>query len=195
MLDINRTQKKVIKDFMLHVEHILDPHRHFNLHGRTWRRPGTANGAGSSMYVLPVPLLISENLRMLSEGNSEDTSLNQQANIYAHRSPDEGASDSPSGYRRHPHPHPHQHSSSFSNHHGTEEHADKTDDPDDKRQIYEWFKVNAEELVAKVVKRIEDLEVLERTAQSTASSVSLCFDFEFSVIHTSVAANLCSAFS
>lgn len=92
------------------------------------------------------------------------------------RSQDEKGSDFQSGYLRHPHHHP-QSSSSLSNHHGTDEHTDKKDDIDDKRETYEWFKVNAEELVAKVSKRIEDLEVLERTAQSTSSSVSLCFEF------------------
>jgi hypothetical protein len=47
MLDINRTQKKVLKDFILHVEHILDPNRRFSFHGRPLRRTGTMNGAGS----------------------------------------------------------------------------------------------------------------------------------------------------
>jgi hypothetical protein len=50
---------------------------------------------------------------------------------------------------------------------------DRTDEKDDKHEIYDWFKVNADELVAKVSKRIEDLEALERTAQSTSSSVGL----------------------
>lgn len=132
MLDINRTQKKVLKDFILHVEHILDPNRRFSFHGRPLRRTGTMNGAGSSV------------------------------------SQDERGSDSPSGYLRHPH----QHSSSFSNHQGTDEHTNNKDETDNKRQIYDWFKVNAEELVAKVVKRIEDLEVLVRTAESTSSSLT-----------------------
>jgi len=49
MLDINRTQKKVLKDFILHVEHILDPHRRFTFHGRHTRKTSTMNGADSSV--------------------------------------------------------------------------------------------------------------------------------------------------
>ena len=51
------------------------------------------------------------------------------------------------------------------------------DEKDEKGKTYDWFKVNADELVAKVSKRIEDLEILERTAQSTSSSVSYCSSY------------------
>lgn len=44
---------------------------------------------------------------------------------------------------------------------------------DDKHQVYDWFKVNADELLAKVSKRVEELELLKRAAQSTSTSVSL----------------------
>jgi hypothetical protein len=52
-----------------------------------------------------------------------------------------------------------------------------TREKDEKRKTYDWFKVNADELVAKVSKRIEDLEILERTAQSTSSSVGYCSSY------------------
>ena len=52
-----------------------------------------------------------------------------------------------------------------------------THEKDEKGKTYDWFKVNADELVAKVSKRIEDLEILERTAQSTSSSVSCCSSY------------------
>jgi hypothetical protein len=66
-----------------------------------------------------------------------------------------------------------QSAASVPNNHLTEE---DTHEKDEKGKTYDWFKVNADELVAKVSKRIEDLEILERTAQSTSSSVKLLFE-------------------
>ena len=57
--------------------------------------------------------------------------------------------------------------------HIREEEGDAKSQKDDKHGNYDWFKVNADELMAKVEKRIEDLVVLQGTAQSTSSSVRL----------------------
>jgi hypothetical protein len=134
MLNINRTQRKVLKDFIMHVEHILDPQGRYSFHGRHRKKK----------------------INMMNNG---DTTTQ-----------DEGGTDSQSGHLRYSH---YSHTtSSVSNHHFTDEHMDRTDEKDDKHEIYDWFKVNADELVAKVSKRIEDLEALERTAQSTSSSLT-----------------------
>lgn len=61
---------------------------------------------------------------------------------------------------------------SVSNNNTAQEDIERKAEKDDKHRTYDWFKVNADELVAKVSKRIEDLEVLEKTAESTSSSVS-----------------------
>jgi hypothetical protein len=47
------------------------------------------------------------------------------------------------------------------------------DDVDGNKSKFKWFKVNADEIMAKVHKRTEELEVLKRKAQSTSSSVSI----------------------
>jgi hypothetical protein len=49
------------------------------------------------------------------------------------------------------------------------------DGVDGRKNKYDWFKLNANEILAKVDKRIAELEVLKRTAQSTSSSVSVFF--------------------
>ena len=38
--------------------------------------------------------------------------------------------------------------------------------------VYHIFMINADRLVAKIIKRVEDMAVLERTAQSTLNNVS-----------------------
>jgi hypothetical protein len=49
------------------------------------------------------------------------------------------------------------------------------DGVDGRKSKYVWFKLNSNEILAKVQKRITELEVLKRTAQSTSSSVSVFF--------------------
>lgn len=101
LIDINRTQQQVLSDFILHVEHILDPdgvYRRQNRHS-PWMKHAVANGKS----------------------------------------------------------------------------VDDKDGPDENKNKYDWFKVNAEEIKAKVLKRIEELEVLKRKALSTSNSVSISF--------------------
>jgi hypothetical protein len=138
MIDINRTQKEVLRDFIMHVEHILDPHGIYGFQhrrrkikammmnnrdsfaGRDDKGKGAERGGNTS----------SQNL---CEANGPVFLTRKEA---------------------------------------TEEDIDQKDEKDDKHGTYDWFKINADELLAKVTKRIEDLVVLKRTAQSTSSSVS-----------------------
>jgi hypothetical protein len=60
--------------------------------------------------------------------------------------------------------------------HNSSDHSKSVDEQgrvDGRKNKYDWFKLNAAEILAKVHKRIAGLEVLKRTAQSTSSSVSI----------------------
>ena len=113
MIDINRTQREVLRDFIMHVEHILDPEDIYGFKNRRRKNKVRFNNNGDCLSGHD------------SKGKDHD--------------------------------------------HG----ENKGDEKDDKSQIYDWFKVNADELLGKASKRIEELEVLKRTAQSTSNSVSL----------------------
>jgi len=117
MIHINRTHRDVLKDYMNHVEHILDPEGIFGF---------------KQQHSVAYHTLIH-----LSKGSSAG--------------PGHSSDDA----------------------HGKE--ADRKGDEADRkvkdREIYEWFKINADELFSKVTGRIEELEDLRKSAESTSNSV------------------------
>lgn len=117
MIMISRTHKDVLKDFIRHVEHILDPDGIFSYNN--WHRH---RRMGTGAKHLPKPPAFS------------------------------GDHHQPKGK-------------------DAAEHAPHQADTESRKMIYEWFEINADELLGKVVERIEELEQLKRSADTTSNSV------------------------
>lgn len=111
MIHINRTHRDVLKDFITHVEHMLDPEGIFGFkHRHGLKYPNSIQFSQGSEA---------------SSGHSSNDAKGKNAD-------------------------------------------GKGGDPD----VYDWFKINADELLSKVTGRIEELEVLRKSAETTSNSVS-----------------------
>ena len=152
MILVNRTQRDVLRDLIMHVEHILDPKGHFSPNNRHKTKniptvnlhvtppdsilgmPRMSVGAGDPV-LSPLSPVFEEGPRLKGPlgGGGEDDEKKRAAREQLHR------------------------------------------DRQDRRMEYDWFKINAEELLAKVSQRIEELEQLRRSAHTTSNSVRSAF--------------------
>jgi len=136
MLHINRSHRDVLKDFIINVEHILDPKGAFGPKKRFLR--GSV-GLGTT--------IINHNT-YTEPSNHRETSSDKGKGKES-----EGA-DSKDGNK--------------------DKKTKGNERPiADAKEDFDWFKLNADELLDKMNCRIEELEILTRTAEDTSNNVSI----------------------
>lgn len=146
MIHINKTQRDVFKQFKAHVEHILDPSGDL---AATQSKAKTArqnwNSRRNSFVIQPQAEYGVESPRPASPGQGAPGGYWTLRPVPDMQLP--GAIPEKSE---------------------REKEAERTK----QMEKFKWFKLNADEMQARINDRIEQLEELERNAETTASSVS-----------------------
>lgn len=140
LLYVKRTQRTVLQDFIVHVEHILDPHGYYSSENRRRGRDVPTVGLGGTpapytamgLGIMPTPLLPVAESPMFTTRSPAISSDDERRREACHKM-----------YRE------------------KEQH----------RMVYDWFKINAKELLEKVTQHIEELEQLKQSADTTSNSV------------------------
>lgn len=175
MIHINRTHSTVLRRFIKHVDHIMNPENRWSK-----RRPGDELRAAHSSLSVPSgePSSLFGAGSELAESPVLDKGKNPEIYVPQDQSMDKGPNlvAEPAQYSRP--------TTATSLEPGrarkfSQQRTDAQAAEDARKQDeYHWFLLNAEELLAEVQGRIDELGDLRKSAQSTSDSVSF-FDLEY----------------